>query len=341
MKFVKFLREKHPNELVLFLIFIILFAAMGISSPKVFLSAANLQNMMFQMPEFGLMALAMMAAVLTGGMNLSIVNAATFAAILSALMMTTEWGKANPVPATILGTLAIIVISILTGVFNGVLIGYIGIVAMLVTLSTRMIFEGIGLIITKGNSIGSLPDPFLGIGSASLGPIPMPMLLFILMIIVSYFMLERSKWGREVYMIGDNETATRFSGINTKKVLMLVYVFSGFLYGLSGVLITSRYCSAKTDYGSSYLMQALTAVVMGGTDINGGRGTVAGTILAVMILQTISAGFTINRVDQNLVNIFNGAILILVLSIRYFTGKIIDSRKIKARKAAAAAQAQS
>lgn len=333
MKFIRLLREKHPNELVLFLIFVILFAVMAALSPDIFLSGANLQNMMFQMPEFGLMALAMMAAVLTGGMNLSIINGATLSAILAALLMTTEWGKANPLPAAVIGTVAIVVISLLTGVLNGVMIGYIGIVAMLVTLSTQLVFEGIGLIITKGNSIGSLPAPFLAIGSAQIGPVPVPMVVFAVMIAVSYFLLERSKWGREVYMIGDNETATRFSGIHTKKVLMLVYVFSGLLYGLSGVLITSRYCSAKTDYGSSYLMQALTAVVMGGTDINGGRGTVAGTILAVMILQTVSTGFTIHRVDQNLVNIFNGLILLFVLSVRYITGRLIDIKKIRARQA--------
>lgn len=339
MKFVKFLREKHPNELVLFLIFIVLFVVMAVMSPDVFLSGANLQNMIFQMPEFGLMALAMMAAVLTGGMNLSITNGAMFSAIIAALLMTTEWGKANPVPATIVGVIAIVGISILTGVFNGVMIGYIGMVAMLVTLSTRLVFEGVGLIITKGNSIGSLPEPFLAIGSLTVGPIPLTMVLFIIMIVVSYFMLERSKWGREVYMIGDNETATRFSGINTKKVLMLVYVFSGLLYGLSGVLITSRYCSAKTDYGTSYLMQSITAVVMGGTDINGGSGTVAGTILAVMILQTVSTGFTIHRVDQNLVNIFNGLILLAVLSIRYITGRVIATKKIRERQAEAKSQA--
>lgn len=332
MKFIRFLREKHTNELVLFLIFAVLFITMSILSPTVFLSGANLQNMMFQMPEFGLMALAMMAAVLTGGMNLSITNAATLSAILAALVMTTEFGVSHPLIATILGVVIMIGVSVLTGVLNGWLIGYVGIVAMLVTLGTRMVFEGIGLIITKGNSIGGLPQPFMEIGKAKIGPIPVPMILFILMIVFSYYMLERSKWGREVYMIGDNEVATRFSGVNTKKVLMMVYMFSGLMYGLSGVLITSRYCSAKTDYGSSYLMQALTAVVMGGTDIMGGRGKVAGTILAVLILQTVSNGFTIYRVDQNLVNIFTGTILILVLSIRFVTGKVIDKKKVKARQ---------
>ena len=339
MNFLKFLREKHPNELVLFLIFIILFVIMAATAPGVFLSESNIQNMMFQMPEFGLMALAMMAAILTGGMNLSITNAAMFSAIIAALFMKSSWGQANPVLATVIGTVLIIVISILTGVFNGCMIGYIGMVAMLVTLSTQLIFEGAGLIITKGNSIGGLPEEFLAIGSATIGTIPVTIILFVVMIVISYYVLERSKWGREVYMVGDNEVATRFSGINTKKVLMLVYVFSGLLYGMSGVLITSRYCSAKTDYGTSYLMQSITAVVMGGTDINGGSGTVAGTILAVMILQIVSNGFTIHQIDQNLVNIFNGLILLMVLTIRFVTAKVIASKKIKQRQAEARIEA--
>ena len=333
MNFLKNIKEKQSGELVLFLIFAILFVAMSILSPTQFLSAANIQNIMRQMPEFGLMALSMMIVVLTGGMNLSITFAASCSAIIAALLMQSSFGLSHPVLATIAGVVIMVAFSLGTGVLNGWLVGYIGVVAMLVTLGTQMVFEGIGLIITKGNSIAGLPAPFLAIGSAMIGPIPVPMVIFVAMVIFSYYVIERSKWGREVYMIGDNEVATRFSGINTKKVILLVYVYSGLLYGLSGVLITSRYCSAKTDYGSSYLMQALTAVVMGGTDINGGRGTVGGTIISVLILQVISNGFTIFRVDQNLVNIFSGCILILVLTIRFFTGRIIDSRKIKARQA--------
>ena len=137
--------------------------------------------------------------------------------------------------------------------------------------------------------------------------------------------------GREVYMIGCNETATRFSGIKTKKVLLLVYIYSGVLYGMAGTLIASRYCSAKTDYGSSYLMQALTAVVLGGTNIMGGSGSVAGTVLAVLIIQTISTGFNIYGINRYIINIFTGAILIVILAIRYITGVVIDRKKIKER----------
>lgn len=336
MKFFKDLKDKHANELVLFAIFLILFVTMSIMSPDVFFSWANIQNMLFQMPEFGLMALAMMIVILTGGMNLSIVTGSTLSAILAALFMSSAYGSSHPLLATVLGVIIIIGFSMLTGVLNGWLVGFVGVVAMLVTLGTRMIFEGFGLVITKGNSISGLPQQFLDLSSVQLGPIPLNTIIYIVMIIFCYYLFERSKWGKEVYMIGDNETATRFSGINTKKVVMMVYVVSGLLYGISGVLISSRYCSAKTDYGSSYLMNSVTAVVMGGTDINGGSGSVAGTVLSVLILQTITTGFTVFRVDQNIVNIFTGVILIVVLAIRYITGIIIDQRKIKARMAAAA-----
>ena len=312
--FFKGIREKRRNEMVLFLIFIILFVLMSVLSPNKFLSSTNLQNMCFQMPEFGLMALAMMAAVLTGGMNLSIITGSMLSAIVAGFFMSSEFSKANPVAGTILGILIIMGISILTGIVNGYLIGYVGCVAMLITLGTRMIFEGIGLRLTKG------------------GWLPVTILIYLLMVIVTYFLLERSRFGHEVYMLGSNEVATRFSGVNTRRVIFLVYVFSSFCYGLSGVLLSAHYVSAKVDYGSSYLMQAVTAVVLGGTSINGGEGTVAGTVIAVMIMQTISTGLNIFGTDRYIINIITGGILIAVLAIRHITGILSDRRKIAARK---------
>lgn len=332
MKFIKNFRENHANEFVLLIIFIVLFVMMSILSPDHFLSPTNLQNMMFQMPEFGLMSLAMMIAVLTGGMNLSIITGSTLAAIIAGVVMTSAWGTANPIPATVLGVVIIIGVSLLTGVVNGYIVGYVGVTAMLVTLGTRMVYEGIGLRITKGGSIANFPEAFNNIGAATIGPIPVNIIILIAAIIFCYFLFERSHWGAKVYMVGSNPIASRFSGIDVKKVLFMVYVVSGLLYGLSGVLISSRYCSAKTDYGSSYLMQALTAVVLGGTDINGGSGTVAGTVLGILIIQTISTGFNIYGVNRYIINIFIGSILIVILAIRYITGVVIDNKKIKARE---------
>lgn len=334
MKFFKDLRSKYPNETVLMGIFLFLFIVMSILSPDKFLSATNLQTMLFQMPEFGLMALAMMIAVLTGGMNLSIITGSTLATIIAGFFMRTEFVQNHVVVGVILAVLLTLILACLTGVLNGAIIAYIGVAPMLVTLGTKTLFEGLGLQFTKGSSVSGFPELFNQIGSGTIFGIPFTLIILVIFTILSYFLFERSKWGMEVYMIGCNETATRFSGVNTKATLLKVYIYSGLMYGIAGILIASRYCSAKTDYGSSYLMQALTAVVLGGTSIAGGSGTVAGTIIAVMIIQTISTGFNIYGINRYIVNIMTGVILIAVLAIRYITQVVIDRKKIKERTAA-------
>lgn len=333
MKILNDIRSKYPNEFVLFGIFIFLFVVMSILSPDKFLSITNLQTMLFQMPEFGLMALAMMIAVLTGGMNLSIITGSTLATIIAGFFMRTEFVQNNPALGTLLAVLMTIFIACMTGVLNGAIVAYIGVAPMLVTLGTKTLFEGLGLQFTKGSSVSGFPELFNRIGSGTLFGIPYTLIILIIFTVLSYFLFERSKWGMEVYMIGCNETATRFSGVNTKATLLKVYIYSGLMYGIAGILIASRYCSAKTDYGSSYLMQALTAVVLGGTSIAGGSGTVAGTILAVMIIQTVSTGFNIYGINRNIVNIITGVILIVVLAIRYLTQVVIDRKKIRERVA--------
>ena len=144
-------------------------------------------------------------------------------------------------------------------------------------------------------------------------------------VIVAYLLIERSRWGISVYMVGGNEKATRFSGINTRKTIMGVYVFSAVLSGLAGILMTSRYNSAKADYGSSYTMQAVAATVLGGTSINGGSGHVMGTVIAVCIIQVISSGFNILKINRNLTDIATGLILVGVLAMNHF----VNQRSLK------------
>lgn len=291
---------------------------------------------MFQMPEFGLMAIAMMIAVLTGGINLSITTGAALSSIVCAFILSSEFSQNNNALGIILGLIACMVVAVICGVINGYVVAYIGVAAMLVTLGSKTLFEGLGLAFTKGGSISGFPEAYSFLGNGSVLGIPFPIILYIVVIIVSYLLIERSAWGTEVYMVGCNEIATRFSGINTKKTLMKVYIYSGIMAGFASILISSRYNSAKTDYGSSYMMQAVTAVVLGGTSISGGHGTVAGTVLAVAIVQVISTGLNILGVNRYIINIITGGILIVVLALRYITKVMEDNRKIKERAAAAA-----
>lgn len=333
MKILKEFKSKHSSEVTLAFIFIGIFILMGILSPTKFLSINNFKTMAFQMPEFGLMALAMMIAVLTGGINLSITTGAALSSIVAAFILSSEFSRQNNILGIIAALCACILVSCLTGAFNGYVIAYIGVAPMLVTLGTKTLFEGLGLNFTKGGSISGFPEIYSEIGNGSVLGIPIPMIIYIVIIIISYLLFERSAWGTEVYMVGCNSTATKFSGIDIKKTLILVYIYSGLMAGLASILISSRYNSAKTDYGSSYMMQSVTAVVLGGTSIAGGHGTVAGTVIAVATIQIISTGLNILGVNRYIIDIITGGILIAVLAVRHITRVLEDKKKIKERAA--------
>lgn len=327
MKSWKAWKAKHSNELTLLLILLGVFVLMSVLSPSKFLSPGNIQTMAFQMPEFGLMALGMMAAILTGGINLSITSVGALSGIVSAFVLSSPWAKTDPVLATLLAVVVCVAIAALTGLLNGFVIAYVGVAAMLTTLGTMTLFDGISLNLTKGSSIAGFPSLFIQIGNGSVGGIPIPILIYTVAVVAAYYILERSAWGIQVYMTGCNRIATSFSGINTKRTLLLVYVFSSVMAGLGGLIIISRYNSAKVDYGSSYMMNSVAAVVLGGTSINGGHGTVAGTVIAVAIIQMVSSGLNILGVNRYIVDIVIGVILIAVLAIRSLAG-IYDRAKL-------------
>jgi len=334
MKLLHKLLSKHSNELILLVILVGVVLLMGILSPGKFYTKNNLLTMAAQMPEFGLIALGMMVAILTGGINLSITNVATLSGIAAAFTLLSEFTQNYPGPGIVLAVVSSLIVAILTGLFNGVFVAYVGVAAMLVTLGSMTLFEGIGLNLTKGGSIAGFPPSFMKLGNGSLLGIPVPLLIYLAAIIVSYFMLERSNWGVKVYMTGCNEVATRFSGINTRRTLLKVYVFSSVMASLGGLVMISRYNSAKVDYGSSYMMQSVAAVVLGGTSINGGHGTVLGTVIAVAIIQVTSTGLNLYGAERYDIDIITGCILVGVLTIRFMNAKRQSAKLLKGGGAA-------
>jgi simple sugar transport system permease protein len=293
---------------------------MSLLSPGRFFTARNFTSMSFQMAEFGILAIGMSIVILTGGIDLSISYTATLSGIIGALLMRSMVnGGMNPILTVIAGVAAIMAVSIICGAFNGYFVAYIGVLAILVTLGTRSVFEGIGLNLTRGSAVSGMPGEFQFFGNGIVFGIPVPVIVYILVAIAAYIITRYTTWGVSVYMLGGNARATEFSGVNTKAVLMKVYVMCGALAGIAGVIMASRYNSARTDYGFSYVMQSVAASVLGGTDINGGAGSVVGTVIAVAILQIISTGLNIFGLNRNLVDIINGLILLIVLTINFFS----------------------
>ncbi|MDR0722327.1 MAG: ABC transporter permease [Treponema sp.] len=306
------------NEGILFVIFILVFILMTILSPGRFLSRGNLQSMAYQLPEFGILTLSMMLVIISGGINLSLTYMATLSMIVGGLAMASII-KTGGVPglALVTGISLIIVTALLCGAVNGMVVVYLGVTPMIATLGTSTLFEGISLNITRGGAISGFPSEFLEIGNGILWGIPIPMIIFICVVIGVYLLLERSSFGIAVYMTGSNPKVTRYSGINVKGLLFFVYVIAGFLAALAGLLMASRYNSAKESYGSSYLLQSVAASVLGGTNINGGEGKIIGTIIAVMIIQVVSSGLNIFGFNRYLTNIVMGGILLMVLTIKF------------------------
>jgi len=303
----------------LFIIFSILFILLSIASPDRFFTLRNMKTMAYQLPEFGLITLGMMVVILTGGINLSITFASALSGIMAAYALVNF--DFNAWLVILAAILIASLVSLLTGVLNGVIVAYIGVTPILVTLGTGTLFEGISLRFTKGGTISGFSEQFSWIGSGTILGFPIPILVFIIAALVTYFLLERTPWGKRVFMVGSNPEAANFSGIKVKKILLQVYIYSSLMAGLAAILMVSRYNTAKVDLGSSYLLQSVSATVLGGTSISGGTGSVTGTIFSLLILQIISSGLNVLGVNRFFIDIIMGAILIIVLTIDFLSNK--------------------
>ncbi|GAB6254831.1 ABC transporter permease [Peribacillus frigoritolerans] len=299
-----------------------LFVLMSFSIPG-FFSSNNLTNMMFQLPEFGLIALAMMVVIVTGGIDLSITYTAALSGVTIALMASSGYPMLG---AILIGVL----VGLSCGLINGVLISKIGVSPILVTLGTMVLFEGLILSITKGNSISGFSEGYSLIGNGYyMGIVPLSIIIFVLFAIITAILLSKTKWGRSVYMVGSNPIATLFSGINNSKVLMRVYLYAALLATIASIIMTSRYNTAKVDLGSSYLLQSVAAAVLGGTEIQGGYGKVIGTVYAVVIFQMLSSGLNLMGVPRSIVTVMMGVILITVLVINFVKTKLDEKNQKK------------
>ncbi|RFU65182.1 ABC transporter permease [Peribacillus glennii] len=317
------------KESILGLIALGLIVVMSVLAPG-FLSSQNITNMMFQIPEFGLIALGMMVVIVTGGINLSITYTAALAGVAIALM------QSNGYPM-LLSILVGIVVGLVCGYINGFIVSKIGVSSILVTLGTMVLFEGIVLSLTKGNSISGFSESYSLIGNGYyMGLVPLSIIIFILFAILTGVLLTKSKWGRSVYMVGSNPIATLFSGVNNSKILMGVYMYSALLASIAAIIMTSRYNMAKVDLGSSYLLQSVAAAVLGGTAIEGGYGKVMGTVYAVVIFQVLSSGLNLLEVPRSIVGVITGAILIFVLIINFAKAKFDEKKQKKMQEANAA-----
>lgn len=315
--------EKNSDIASLPFILIAVILLMTLATQGKFLSKGNLSAFSSQIPEMGLLSVAMMVVMITNGINLSIISTANLVGVTMALMMRT-WVTADTTGGM---TVVIVLLTLLVGVLfalflgwlNGSLIAYIGLPPMLATLGTMLLYEGITLTITKGLVISGMPDIFVEFNYADLFGIPLPLLTMIITLVIVGIILIRRPFGRTLYLIGSSETVTRFSGINTKMLIVKAYTLSGLLSGMAGMVMLARFNSANARSGSSLLLLTILISVLGGVDPNGGFGRVVGLTLALFILQLLTSGLNLLGVTQFITLALWGILLIAVIAYRRFS----------------------
>ncbi|MDO8337211.1 MAG: ABC transporter permease [Microcella sp.] len=295
------------------------FSIFAIANPRVFLSPLNLQNIGVTAPEIGIIAIAMMLAMLTGGIDLSLVAIANLSAI-TVVALYSGIAANDPALAESL-TLPIIVAGVLVGIgcgmLNGFLVSVVGITPILATLGTMQILNGIAIVTTGGSTLYGAPEGLTAFGRTALGPVPILFVLFIAIAVLMALFLSTTSLGRKIQLEGANPVAARYSGISSRSVLMSTYTLGGALAGIAGVLFLARNPTASADYGASYVLLVIVIAVLGGTNPNGGFASVAGVVLATLTLQIVSSGFTALRLSSYEYAIAQGVILIAVMVLDY------------------------
>ncbi len=307
-KFSQF-HSKNFEIIILILILSFLLTTMTLITGGRFLKSNSLEAMAFQMPLLGLFTLAQLIPMLTGGIDLSIISTANLCGIITALILTKIDTWYNVPLAIFLGLSS----ALLVGIFNGLIISFIGVPPIIATLGSMILVKGISLAITKGYVISGFPDSFLFIGNGHIFGIPTPFVIFILFTLIMALILYKTTLGICIYMIGSNPLATLFSGINNKSVLFKSYLISSFFSGIASLVMISRFNAAQADYGGSFLLLTVLICVLGGVSPSGGFGRVLGVFIAVTILQIVGTGFNLLGLSSHLSNALWGIILILVI----------------------------
>ncbi|MDU7384177.1 MAG: ABC transporter permease [Schaalia turicensis] len=300
-----------------------------VTSPSVFLTGLNLQNMLLAVPEIGILAVAMMISMLTGGIDLSLVSIANLAAITISTTFT-ALAASDPTRAEAMGPLLILLalaVGIGAGAVNGILIAFVGVTPILATLATMQIFNGLAVVWTGGKTLYGSPAALTAFGQTAVAGIPVLFLVFVAVALIVGFLINKTPLGLGLELEGSNSVAAKFSGIRSRSLLMRSYLLTGLLGAVTGIVFISRNPTASADYGASYVLLVIVIAVLGGTNPNGGFATVAGVFLAAMTLQIVQSGFTAMRLSTFQYSIAQGLILIGVLVIDRIDWRALFKRK--------------
>ncbi len=315
------LRDTQLVGLTGFLVLVVM--AFSLATDR-FLTGANLGSMAVQLPELGLLTLAMLLPILSGGLNLAITFQANISALALAAVLAAG-GGVDAGPGTFaLGIAAALAVGTGTGLFMGLIVAYSRAHPILVSLAMMIFLRGLGEYLTRGGDISGFPDYVAAIGHGSLLGIPAPLLIFLAAVVVWQVLLGRTRLGFFTYMVGSNIEATRYSGVNTRRVITLIYTLSGFMCAVAGIVMMARFNSIRVGHGEAYLLITVLACFLGGVDPFGGFGRVLSVLLALAILQCLSSGLNLLGANQHLATAVWGLFLIGVMVLRFVWQRFVN-----------------
>lgn len=305
------------HETILGILFVIALFVMAGQSDR-FFTTANLLNQARLMTEVGLIAIPMTFVIVTGGIDLSVGSIMGLCAILVGVF----WQTAGlPLSAAIGLSLAA---GTLAGLANGIIITRFRVPPLIATLATLALYRGLAEGISQARSVRGYPEWFAQLGQGEIAGIPTQLWLLALVAIAGIFILRATTFGRTTYAIGNNEAAAEFSGLPVERTKLLIYTASGFVSALAAIVFVSRVSTTRSDMGNGIELEVITAVVLGGTSIFGGRGMVIGTLIGLCLMQILQNGLSLSGVRGDGTTVVIGAILIVAVLISNILGRFAN-----------------
>lgn len=299
--------KKIMGKYGIYVALLLLMAAMSIASPH-FLTANNLINLIRQIAVKGILAVGMTFILLTGGIDLGVGSVLALSGVICTSLATTE----HTIPL-IVALLVGLAVGAACGAFNGLFVSKFSVPPFIVTLAMTTMASGAALIYSKGRPIINLTDAYKVIGGKSIGPIPISIIVFIVVIAIAVFVLEFTTYGRHIRAVGGNEQAAITSGINVPAIKFSAYMIMGVCASIAAILLTSRVQTGNPSAGTGYEMDAIAAAVIGGTSLSGGVGTVAGSVVGILIIGVLSNGLDLLNVSSYLQDIITGVIVLVAV----------------------------
>lgn len=310
---VKYFKDNIGIIIALFAmcLFLVIFP----TTRSTFLTQKNVFNILRQNASNLFLATGMTMVIILGGIDLSVGSVIALSGCVAAGCVV------NLGLPEMVGFLAAIAIGAAVGMANGLVICKTNIPPFIVTLASMNITKGIALVYTQGAPIRCMTDAFKFPGAGYIGPIPTPVILMLIIFLIAVTLINRTHFGRHIYAVGGNAQAASFSGINVQKVKFLVYTFTGIMAGIAGVVVASRLYSGQPTAGDGAEMDAIAAVVVGGTSMSGGSGRLGGTLIGVLIIGVLNNGLNLMGVDSNWQYIVKGFVILLAVYVDFIRNR--------------------